>query len=150
MGYAAGLKSILDDAVSRIEGLEDNENGDPVFQTVIRGWKRRLVNAEKPDQFYPVCAIVLRNDPLEEQQGALSEKRNVALEFWTINNESHDTALELVGAIVDEIEEDLTFDGEANWSTLDNVEMYINVGAGFDLHWGKVTFTVERRRQRDA
>ena len=147
MSYADGLIAILDNAESRVTALVDAA-GDPRFSVVVRGWKRDLKNADHGGGMYPFCAIVLRQDPLFSQEGARAESRRTTLEFWTINNQGHDVAILLSGAIIDEMESDLTFDGNAQWSRLENVEMYINVLTGFNLHWSKVTFELERRRQR--
>ncbi len=137
MSYATGVLAILD-------VVENWITATGAFNTVIRGWK--AMKEEVKDM--PTVFIVLRRDRLSEQMGARAENRRITLEFWTLNNESHDRAIELAGAIIDRMEQDLTIDGNAAWTRFDDVEYYLNVTRGYALHWSKVVFELERRRQR--
>jgi len=137
MGYADDLIAILDRAEVAVNEL-------PEFSTVIRGWKAPSDDVKE----MPTCFIVLRLDKLKNQMGATAENRTVTLEFWTLNNESHDTAIVLAGAIVDRLEQDLTLGGSCAWILADSTEYYVNVLKGYKLNWSKATFLAERRRVR--
>ncbi len=137
MAYAAEIVAILDTVEGWLGAMTE-------FNTVVRGWK-----AEKAEvQNMPTVFIVLRRDTLQEQMGVRAENRRAMLEFTTINKESHDRAIALTGAIVDRMELDLTVSNTAAWTRFQEAEYYVNVVRGYNLHWSRVVFELERRRQR--
>jgi len=137
MGYGDDVLAIMEDLKAKVVGLG-------VYNLVDLGYTSEIGN----HQNIPSCIIVLTRDALRESAGAKAEHREVFVEFWSLNRESHEKALEHAGKIIDMIDEDKTLGNKVQWSTLFSVETFIKPEKGYNLNWSKVTYRFERRRFR--
>lgn len=137
MGYAEDVLAIMTDLKAQVDALSE-------FVLVDLGYTSAIGN----HQNIPSCMIVFTREPLRESAGAQAEMRDLFVEFWMLNRESHEKALEHAGLIVDMIDADKTLGNKVRWSTLFNVETFIKPEKGYNLNWGKVTYRFERRRLR--
>ncbi len=137
MGYGNDVKEIIQDLVTKIEGLNE-------FNLVQFGYTAAIGELKN----IPNCMVIMSSERIRESMGARAENRDLFVEFWTLNRESHERAIEHAGSIVDLVDGDKTLGGKVQWSILSNVECFIKPEPGYNLNWSKVTYKFERRRLR--